>query len=48
VGTLFSRKGQIGFKKFLKSTFLDNFHESSFFESQNTIVRFIYLFIDVY
>ena len=35
--TLFSTKSQIGSKNFLASTFLANFHEISFIESQNTI-----------
>ena len=38
--TLFSTKSQIGYKNFLKSTFLANF---SFFESQNKVFFDIFL-----
>ena len=41
--TLFSTKSKIGSKNFLKSPFLANFHEISIFESQNIIVRSIWI-----
>ena len=41
-GTLFSIKGQIGSKNFLKSTFFFNFHKILYLESWNSIFSSIH------
>ena len=41
-------KPQNGYKHFLKSTFLANFHVISIFENQNTVTSFIFTGFYVY